>query len=190
MESAEAQRLINACNGALRDLVSAALLTGARYSELAALNVHDFDKQNGSLYIHNSKSGHARHVHLNEPAVALFERLTAGRDRDAPLLRRDDGLRWGRSHHMRAYKAALARTGIEKTFTFHGLRHTYASLAIRESAPLIVVAHQLGHRDTKMVEHHYGHLAQTYVADTIRKTSPRFDIQADDNVFPIERARQ
>lgn len=34
--------------------------------------------------------------------------------------------------------------------------------------PLFVVATQLGHRDTRMVEHHYGHLAPSYIADTVR----------------------
>jgi len=35
----------------------------------------------------------------------------------------------------------------------------------------------LGHSDTRMVEKHYGHLAPSYVADTIRKHAP--DLQLD-----------
>ena len=34
--------------------------------------------------------------------------------------------------------------------------------------PLAVIAKQLGHSDTRMVEKHYGHLAPNYVADTVR----------------------
>ena len=34
--------------------------------------------------------------------------------------------------------------------------------------PLIVVAKNLGHSDTRMVEKHYGHLAPSYVAVAIR----------------------
>jgi hypothetical protein len=33
------------------------------------------------------------------------------------------------------------------------------------SMPLLVVAKNLGHRDTRMVERHYGHLAPSFVAD-------------------------
>jgi hypothetical protein len=40
--------------------------------------------------------------------------------------------------------------------------------------PLFVVAKNLGHRDTKMVELHYGHLAQSYVTEAIRAGAPRF----------------
>ena len=41
-------------------------------------------------------------------------------------------------------------------------------------APLMVVAKNLGHADTRMVELHYGHLAPNFVTDEIRRTAPRF----------------
>ncbi len=53
-------------------------------------------------------------------------------------------------------------------------RHTYASLAIMNGAPLHVIAKNLGHTDTRMVEKHYGHMAPSYIADEIRKAAPRF----------------
>jgi hypothetical protein len=34
--------------------------------------------------------------------------------------------------------------------------------------PLGVIAAQLGHADTRMVEKHYGHLAPSYIAETVR----------------------
>ena len=40
--------------------------------------------------------------------------------------------------------------------------------------PLLVVAKNLGHADTRMVEKHYGHLAPSYIADAIRAGAPRF----------------
>ena len=43
-------------------------------------------------------------------------------------------------------------------------------------APLMVVARNLGHADTRMVEKHYGHLAPSYIADAIRAAAPRFGI--------------
>jgi hypothetical protein len=45
--------------------------------------------------------------------------------------------------------------------------------------PLLVVAGNLGHTDTRMVEKHYGHLAPSYQADEIRKGAPTFGIRAD-----------
>ena len=50
--------------------------------------------------------------------------------------------------------------------------------------PLLVVAKNLGHADTRMVEKHYGHLAPSYVADAIRVGAPRFGVKAS-NVRPM-----
>jgi len=45
--------------------------------------------------------------------------------------------------------------------------------------PLMVVAKNLGHTDTRMVEKHYGHLAAGYVADAIRADAPKFGIKPE-----------
>jgi hypothetical protein len=50
--------------------------------------------------------------------------------------------------------------------------------------PLMVVAKNLGHRDTRMVELHYGHLAPSYVADEVRAKAPKYGIKAS-NVVAI-----
>ena len=55
--------------------------------------------------------------------------------------------------------------------------------------PLMVVAKNLGHSDTRMVEKHYGHLAPSYIADAIRAGAPRFGIEMDTRVAPIRGRR-
>ena len=40
--------------------------------------------------------------------------------------------------------------------------------------PLMVVAKNLGHRDTRMVELHYGRMAPSYVTDIVREHAPKF----------------
>ena len=45
--------------------------------------------------------------------------------------------------------------------------------------PLMVVARNMGHTDTRMVEKHYGHLAPDYVADAIRAGAPKFGIKRE-----------
>ena len=46
----------------------------------------------------------------------------------------------------------------------------------------MIVARNLGHTTTRMVEKHYGHLAPSFVADTIRATGPRYGVKAVGNV--------
>ena len=50
---------------------------------------------------------------------------------------------------------------------------------------LPVVAVQLGHKGIRMVEEHYGHLAQSYVADTIRAAFGTMGLVEPDNVTGI-----
>jgi integrase len=54
------------------------------------------------------------------------------------------------------------------------MRHTWASLSITAGIPLPVIAKNLGHSDTRMVEKHYGHIEESFVAKTIRDRAPRF----------------
>ena len=68
---------------------------------------------------------------------------------------------------------------------FHQLRHTWASHAVMAGMPLAVVARNLGHCDTKMVERHYGHLAPTYIVDQVRKHAPTFGTLEASNVKAI-----
>jgi integrase len=167
---AEAKRLINACDPEFRKLVQAALQTGSRYGELGRLTVADFNTDVGAIAIRQSKSGKSRHIVLTDEGRAFFAQLTAGRTGDAPMF----GKVWAASHQLRPMSEAVNRAKIAPAISFHGLRHTWASLAVMNGMPLMVVARNLGHVDTRMVEKHYGHLSQTYVADAVRKNAPRF----------------
>jgi integrase len=177
----ECRRLINAAQGEFRDLVRAALATGCRFGELAALQVRDFNGDAGTLHVRVSKSGKARHVVLTEEGVELFARLAAGRPGVELMLRKADSGRWGKSSQARPMADACERAKIEPPANFHCLRHSWASLAVMAGAPLIVVARNLGHADTRMVEKHYGHLSASYVADAIRAAAPRFGAMLEDD---------
>jgi integrase len=181
---AEAKRLINAAAPDFRDLVRAALVTGCRYGELAAFTVDDFNPDSGTLHVRASKSGKPRHVVLSDEGIAFFRGLTVGREPRELLLVRADGTPWRRAYQNRPMRLACERAKIEGA-SFHTLRHTAASLAIMNGAPLLVIARNLGHSDTKMVEKHYGHLAADYITDEIRRTAPRFGIADAGNVVPI-----
>jgi integrase len=181
----ECRRLINAVQGGFRDLVRAALATGCRFGELAALQVEDFSADAGTVHIRISKTGKPRHVVLTEEGVALFRGLAAGRAGPEPMLRRDDGSPWYRSSQVLPMAEARLRARLDPGISFHSMRHSYASLSVMAGAPLMVIAQNLGHNDTRMVEKHYGHLAASYVADAIRAAAPRFGPLADGNIAAI-----
>ena len=185
----EITRLLNACAGAFRDLVHAALLTGYRYGELRRLTVADYNPDVATLAIRESKSGQVRHVTLTAEAAELIERLIAGRSPADPILPHEAGRAWNRAEQLRPMRHACARAGIVPAVGFHILRHTHASILAMRAVPMAVIARQLGHADTRMTERHYAHLAPNYVADTIRANFPRL-VTPDARVVPIRRAQK
>ena len=84
-------------------------------------------------------------------------------------------------------KKPLSKSGIDP-LGFHQLRHSYASMAMMSGMPLMVLAENLGHRDTRMVERHYGHLMSSYKDLMIEKHAPRFEFafDADSNVVAMK----
>jgi integrase len=178
----ECRRIVNACDGAFRNLVRAALLSGCRYGELTRMRASDFHAEAGIITVRESKSGKPRHVALTDEGQSLFADLTAGRIGRDPIFVRDDGKTWGPSQQQRPLDAASARAKIEPAANFHILRHTYASALAMRGVPMGVIARQLGHSDTRMTERHYAHLSPNYVAETVRAALPAFGLLDDINV--------
>lgn len=183
----EARRVVNHCVPEFRPMVQAALLTGCRYGEMVALTVADYNADAGTVHVRVSKSGKPRHVVLTDEGRKFFDAAIAGKAGNALVFTKASGERWGASHQQRPFKAACegAKVG---ALTFHELRHTYASRLVMAGAPLAVVAAQLGHSDTRMVEKHYGHLAPSYVADTVRNAFTSMGVVEETNVVPLKKA--
>jgi integrase len=114
---------------------------------------------------------------IERAVEADYERCKSAQEKiDKKAIRNrivDDGA-WRPSHQLRPMAEAVKRAKIRPAISFHGLRHTWASLSVMAGVPLLIVARNLGHADTRMVEKHYGHLAPSYIADAIRKGAPRF----------------
>ena len=166
-------------------MVQAALLTGCRYGEITALKVTDYNADAGTLHIRISKSGKPRHVVLTDEGRGFFNTATAGKTGNTYIFTRPDGEAWGRSHQHRPFKAACKVAKVDP-LTFHELRHSYASRLVMNGAPMAVIAAQLGHSDTRMVEKHYGHLCPNYIADTVRASFGSLGVVEKSNVKPMK----
>lgn len=185
---AEVGRLDNAIEPEFRPLLRAALHTGARYGQLCALRVADFNPDAGTLRLSSRKGDGTPkifHVHLTEQAQAFFAEHCAGRPDSDPIFSRNDGTAFGKSHQIRPLEEASARAKISPAATFHITRHTFASHATMNGTPLLVVAQNLGHADTRMVERHYGHLSPSYQAAEIRKGAPKFNFKTDRTIVAL-----
>jgi len=181
----EAMRLVNACDENLRAIVTAALLTGSRYGELAALKANDYDDNAGTLHIGESKSGYPRNIALTDEGRRFFDLAVAGKKGGDILFHRASGGAWGRAHQSRPLHEACKVAKIDPPVGFHILRHTYGSRLAMKGVPMAVIAEQLGHSDTRMTERHYAHLGPSYVADTVRAAFSEIGIVPESNLKSI-----
>jgi integrase len=143
------------------------------------VTVSDFNPDVGTVQVRQSKSGKPRHIVLTDEGVALFKQLTTGQAGDEIILHKKDGSAWAFAHQSRPMVEAVERAKIKPAISFHILRHTWASHAVMNGMPLMVVGRNLGHADTRMVEKHYGHLAPSYVAEAVRAGAPKFGFKPD-----------
>jgi integrase len=183
----EVKRLLNGAGSDFRKLAHGALATGARYGTLRKLNVDNFNPDSQSIEVRTSKSGKTLHIDLNTEGVRFFASITAGRNPEEPMFTKSDGTRWGSSHQTRPMKDACkaGRVKLKSGESINILRHTYASHAIMAGTNMLVVAQNMGHKDTRMIEKHYGHLAPSFKKDAIRKGAPRFGIKAESKVTTL-----
>jgi len=156
------RRLLDAADGALRDLIEAAALTGARAGELTSATRGQFDTRL-KLITFKGKVG-ARTVPLSRAALRLFKRLAKGKLPGAYLLTRNDGKPWGHSDWDDLVRAAGESAKLPKGVCLYTLRHSFITQAITAGMTTLDVARLCG-TSVGMIEKHYGHL----VADAARK---------------------
>lgn len=185
LTEAECRRLINASRADFRQLVKAALFTGARYSELTGLTVANVNPDTRSVYIQPSKSGRGRHIPLSAGGLDFFRTAIAGNSGTASVFTKVDGTPWGKNHHIRPLMDACNKATISPAITFHELRHTYASLLAQAGADLLTISKLLGHADTRITSRHYAHLCDRTLANAVNTLLPSFGHEPDGKVANI-----
>ena len=169
---AQSVDLIAGCAEDFGRLVEAALHTAARFSELTRLRAGDVQLEAGKVRI-RGKTGEHMAV-LTDEGRAFFARVLVGKAPGDLVLVKANGLGWGKGHQAQPIRLACRRAGIMPPIGFHVLRHTCASSMAMAGAPLSVIAAQLGHADTRMVEKHYAHLTPTFIEEEVRRALPSF----------------
>jgi integrase len=154
--------LLDRTQGALRDLIEAAIRTGARPGELASATRGQFDERTKTMTF-IGKTGR-RDVPLSPSAAALFARLARSKLPAAHLLVRDDGQPWYRSDWARLVTLAAKLAGLPAGTCLYTMRHSFITSAITGGMTTLDVARLTG-TSLAMIDAHYGHL----VADAARE---------------------
>lgn len=155
----EAQRLLGATKGDLRDIVELILFTGLRRGEALALDWAHVDRARGVILVPTSKSGKRREVPLCGPADAVLERRGPG---EAGLV-----FPGGWDRYRGAWERAVRAAKLVDV-RLHDLRHTFASWAVQRGVSLPEVKELLGHATITM-SLRYSHLAPEHLRSAVAR---------------------
>jgi integrase len=150
--------------------VQFAMVTGLRAGEQFGLKWSDLDlaAQQPQVNLGVTKNGRSRHVPLKATAIQALEIAatysTPNRKSKVFL-----------SRPYRAWFDAALKEAEIQDFTWHCLRHTFASTLIMAGVDIRTVAELMGHRSLQMTMR-YAHLAPAHTAAAVAKLDDLFKV--------------
>jgi integrase len=158
----EEVRLLAFCESQLKPLVITALHTGWK-SELLSLTWEDvdFEKRGITVRAGYAKNGESRTIPMNDVLTATLEEVRIHAMESGSVFRNRKGTpyRSFRTAFERAVRKALI-----SDFTFHDLRHTFASRLVMSGVDLPTVKDLMGHKSINMTLRYSTSQANTNVA--------------------------
>lgn len=139
----------------LQELIIFALQTGMREDEILSLKWIYVDLDRRTATVIRSKNDEPRTVPLTSVAVQLLVSKSENRKSDY-VFPNEAGRKRGRRNMTRAFDKVVERAGIVN-FTFHDLRHTFATRLAQVGVDLYTISKLLGHKDIKMTQRYAHH---------------------------------
>ncbi len=127
------------------------------YLEVSNLKWSDLDFQNNLTVLSDTKSGKTREIPLNKAMREVLLSVPRHIKSDYVFCNQE-----GRPYTdiRRSFNSALKKAGIED-FTFHDLRHTFASHMVMSGIDINTLKEILGHSTITMTQR-YAHLAPSF----------------------------
>ncbi len=146
-----------------------ALNTGLRRGEQYSLTWEDVNFSTKLLSVSQTKNGETRHIPLNTVAMAAFEELYRHSSGEGYVFTNRRGDRLLKGRHW--FEPAIREAGV-KNFTWHCLRHTFASRLVMAGVDLRTVQQLMGHKTIQMTVR-YAHLAPEHQMSAVERLCSR-----------------
>jgi integrase len=175
----ECALLLSNAEGVVREVALTALRTGMRQGELRALQWPSINWENRIVTVRHSlndrtgtlespKSNRERHIPMD---VDVYETLFKRKKDTGYVFLDHAGKPFDSQRLIRQLNEVRRRAGLRK-FTWHSLRHTFASLLAVKGAPLHVVQALLGHSSIGTTMR-YAHVAPSAMRSAVDLLSPK-----------------
>jgi len=136
---------------------------GLRVSELVQLRVSDIDSDYMMIHIHSGKGKKDRYTILAESTLEILREYWKAYKPNKWLFEAQDK----KEHYnirsaQKVFKCALKKAGINKPYSIHSLRHSFATHLLESGVDLRYIQELLGHKSSKTTEI-YTHVSQKHL---------------------------
>lgn len=157
----EEAKILEECPGWLRDIIVFDLHTGLRQDELLSLEWSRVDFPRRTILIQKTKNGKPKALPLNLIALNILEEKSKVRSvKNDLVFLSSNGTKINRHNLWRAFRKVLDDAGIQD-FTFHDLRHTFATRLVQRGEDIYKVAKLMGHKDIRMTQRYAHHSSES-----------------------------
>lgn len=161
IDRSERQKLLQACELDLRNLVHAACLLPLRPGAIASLTVSNFDSRINTLSVGKDKHGQDRKIPLPKATADFLQEMSKNKLPTAPLLSKNDGTSWKKDDWKKPFKKAAIAAGLSCEAVMYNLRHSVITDLVISGLDIFTVA-QFSGTSVAMIEQHYGHLTREH----------------------------
>jgi site-specific recombinase XerD len=159
-----------------------ALNTGLRLGEMYGLTWENVSLPRRVLTVPRSKNGEMRHVALNASALAALAELRKRSDGTGPAIRNIKGEALASPRHW--FEPAMKRAKISN-FSWHCLRHTFASRLVMIGIDLRTVQELMGHKSIQMTVR-YSHLTPRHTLAAVDRLARSVTESSTDTITSTE----
>jgi integrase len=152
-----------------KNIVEFAVNTGLRQMEILNLHKRQFNKQDMMIILdnhyHTTKSRKIRNIPLNKKAFEIVARRTT--EQKGELIFTLNGERILQDNLQDKFRKYVEDAQLNSKFTFHCLRHTFASWLVQKGVSIYEVSKLLGHADIKTTQI-YAHLRSDDLRNAVK----------------------
>lgn len=144
--------IFSVSNAKHRLIISLAYAAGLRISEVRDLRVQDIDFENTLLHIKGGKGQKDRITPFSEKLSDSLRNQIAGKDILDIVFESSRGTKLNLRTLQKIFENALKKSGIQKSATFHSLRHSFATHLIENGTDIRYIQELLGHQNIRTTQ--------------------------------------
>lgn len=164
----EYNKLLDYCNGWLKNIVVVAAWTGLRKSNVLYLMKSQINCHDKTIAVDGGQTKNGEHlvIPIAEPAYKVILAALQEGDNHSPYVFCDeDDKPYKSSFVYSEFVKSVKKAGI-KDFRFHDLRHCFASWNRQAAVDLDTLAELMGHKNTQMTRR-YAHITPVHLARAV-----------------------